>query len=570
MNNRFTLIVLAGLCLCLISAGCTTVPEPTGFQEDAEMTALLENRTAEIFAGLSLLQEKNRESAEKLSKTGIMGDAANRAMQEKLAGVSPYVISSLAIDPEGMVTAAAPMHYEVMVGTDLGYQPEVQHANEVKEPVLSDIFMLKEGFPGISLCYPVCSGDTYLGYTDLTFRPEIFLRQYFRPITEETGYEFMVLQMDGVILYETNEEEVGKNSFTDPLYQSTKIPELAGKVVAESSGRGEYTFWDVDWKREAVREIFWSTISFEEKEWRVAAIRDRDAAFSPTPVSSPRSDEALGADISSMTSFLEDAAAFGLQNGRDVACASFNDPEGEFIDGELYIFAYDMNATALAHPYQPGIVGENRMANADENGLETLKNFVDLAARGGGSLSYVFPNPSEGYRKELKLVAIRPVDDTWFVGSGFYIPEMNVILNQTSINALVGRVKEAQIFALSSSAYENEGELFATMNEKFGSGDGGGDGNNGNNYVFAYDMNGTCLNHPLHPEMTGQNRLNFTDAYGVEVVKLEVEAAQRGGGYVYVVSENPDTGNEELTFCYVLPVMDEWFVGSGVYAGNSG
>jgi hypothetical protein len=562
MNNRFTLIVLAGFFLCLISAGCTTVPEPTGFQEDAEMTALLENRTAEISAGLSLLQEKNRESAEKLSKTGIMGDAANRVMQEKLAGVSLPVHSALMVDADGVVTAIAPVQYETIVGTDIGYQPEVQYINEVKEPVLSRIFMLEEGVPGIVLSYPVFSDDdAYLGYTDFTFRPEIFLRPYFRPITEETGYEFMVLQSDAVILYETNEEEVGKNSITDPLYQETKIPELAEKVIAEPSGRGEYTFWDVDWKREAGREIFWSTVSFDGTEWRVAVIRDRDAPISPAPDSSPRPDEVLDVDISSMTSFLEDAAAFGLQYGRKAAVAVFNDPEGEFIDGELYIFAYDMNATALAHPYQPGIVGENRMANADENGLETLKNFVDLAARGGGSLSYVFQNPSEGYRKELKLVAIRPVDDTWFVGSGFYIPEMNVMLNQTVITALVSRVKEAQTFALASSAYENKNELFAAMNEKFGSGDDG---------VFAYDMNGTCLNHPLHPEMTGQNRLNFTDAYGVEVVKLEVEAAQRGGGYVYVVSENPDTGNEELTFCYVLPVMDEWFVGSGVYAGNSG
>ncbi|WFN35467.1 cache domain-containing protein [Methanogenium sp. S4BF] len=562
MVNRINILVIVGLCLCLLSAGCTTSSdEPPVVPEDAEMTALLERADTEISAGLSQLQESNAESAKKLSETGITGDAAANVLQEKLSGTSPYVISSLVIDTEGVVTAAAPVHYEPIVGTDLGYQPEVQYANEVKEPVLSGIFMLEEGFAGISLSYPVFSGDTYLGYTDLTFRPEIFLRQYFRPLTEETGYEFMVLQTDGTILYETNEEEVAKNTFTDPLYQSTEIPKLAEKVVAESSGRGEYTFWDVDWKREAGREIFWSTVFFDGTEWRVAVIRDLDGAFSPTPAPTPRSDEVLDEDISSMTSFVEDAAAFGLQNGRTAALAVFNDPKGEFIDGELYIFAYDMNATTLAHPYQPGIIGENRMANADENGLETLKNFVDLAARGGGYLYYVFPNPSEGYRKQLKLVAIRPVDDTWFVGSGIYIPEMNVTLNQTAIDTLVARVKEAQAFALTSSAYSKEEGIFPSMNEKFGT---------GADYVFAYDMNGTCLNLPFQPEMTGMDRLDFTDAYGVEAVKLEIDAAQRGGGYVYVVYENPDTGIEELKFCYVAPVTDEWFVGSGIYAGVVG
>ena len=561
MVNVKYAIVLLGLCVCLFSAGCTTTPdEPVVIQEDAEMTALLDRAETEITTGLFVLQESNKESAAKLSETGITGDAADRVLQEKLAGVSPYVISSLVIDPEGIVTAVAPAHYKSIVGTDLGYQPEVQYANAVKAPVLSHIFMLEEGFPGISLSYPVFSDDgSYLGYTDLTFRPEIFLRQYFSPLTEETGYEFMVLQTEGMILYETNEEEVGKNSISDPLYQGTEIPELAEKVIAELSGQGEYTFWDGEWSREVQREIFWSTVTFDDTEWRVAVIRNAGDGATPTPVFSPRSDEALDADIGSMASFVEDAAEYARLNGKDAALASFNDPEGEFIDGELYIFAYDMNGTTLAHPYQPGVVGENRMSLADENGLELIKGCTDLVARGGGYLYFTFPNPSDAYRQELKLAAVRPVDETWYVGSGIYIPEMNVALNQTSIDALVARVKEAQAFALTSSAYENNDELFVAMNEKFGTGE---------YYVFAYDMNGTCLNLPFQPEMTGVDRLNFTDAYSVEAVKLEIDAAKRGGGYVYVVYENPDTGNEELKFCYVAPVMDEWFVGSGVYAGQ--
>ena len=217
-----------------------------------------------------------------------------------------------------------------------------------------------------------------------------------------------------------------------------------------------------------------------------------------------------------------------------------------------------MNGTTLAHPYQPGVVGENRTDLTDENGLAIHASCRDLAARGGGYLYFTFVNPSENYRKELKLVAIRPVDETWYVGSGIYIPEMTIALNQTAIDALVSRVKEAQVFALTSSAYSKEVGIFPSMNEKFG---------DGASYVFAYDMNGTCLNLPFQSEMTGVDRLNFTDAYGVEAVKLEIDAAQRGGGYVYVVYDNPDTGNEELKFCYVLPVMDEWFVGSGIYAG---
>jgi len=559
MVNVKYAIVLVGLCVCLFSAGCTTTPdEPVVAPEDAEMTALLERAETEVSAGLFALQESNKESAAKLSETGITGDAADMVLQEKLAGASPYVVSSLVIDPEGVVTAVAPAHYESIIGTDLGYQPEVQYANEVKEPVLSHIFMLEEGFPGISLSYPVFSGDdTYLGYTDLTFRPEVFLRQYFRPLTEETGYEFMVIQTDGNTLYETNAEEVGKNVLTDPLYEGVR--HVAEMIVAEPSGQGEYTFWDMNWEREVGREIYWSTVTFDGTEWRVAVIRNAGDSASAAPESTARSDEALDADIVRLTSFVEDATVFAQQNGNNAAVESFNDREGDFIDGELYIFAYDMNGTTLAHPYQPGVVGKNRANLTDENGLAIHASCKDLAARGGGYLYFTFVNPSENYRKELKLVAIRPVDETWYVGSGIYIPEMDVVLNQTAIDALVLRVNEAQAFALTSSAYGNDSEFFAAINEKFGT---------GADYVFAYDMNGTCLSLPFQPEMTGVDRLNFTDAYGVEAVKLEIDAAQRGGGYVYVVYENPDTGNEELKFCYVAPVTDEWFVGSGVYAGE--
>ncbi len=228
-----------------------------------------------------------------------------------------------------------------------------------------------------------------------------------------------------------------------------------------------------------------------------------------------------------MTAFVGDAAAFAQQNEKSVVLATFNDPEGgDFIDGECYIFAYDMNGTTLAHPYQPGVVGEDRTALKDANGLEIHPGCRDIAARGGGYLYFTFPNPSENYRNELKLVAIRPVDDTWYVGSGIYIPEMDVVLNQTAIDSLVARVKEAQTFALNSSGYANDGELFAAMNEKFGT---------GADYIFAYDMNGTCLSLPFQPEMAGgTDRLNFTDAYGVEAVRLEIDAAQRGGWRVCV------------------------------------
>ncbi|HUU75217.1 MAG TPA: cache domain-containing protein [Methanoregulaceae archaeon] len=74
-----------------------------------------------------------------------------------------------------------------------------------------------------------------------------------------------------------------------------------------------------------------------------------------------------------------------------------------------------------------------------------------------------------------------------------------------------------------------------------------------------------CVALPFQPEYIGTNRLDFADTYGVEILRWKISAAKRGGGFVYVQYLNPDTGDAGMKLCYVAPVDDEWFVGSGIY-----
>ena len=88
----------------------------------------------------------------------------------------------------------------------------------------------------------------------------------------------------------------------------------------------------------------------------------------------------------------------------------------------------------------------------------------------------------------------------------------------------------------------------------------------GGAYIFAYRTDGTTLALPYQPEYIGKNRFDLVDRYGVRVILLESAAAESGGGFVYITYYNPDTGLDELKLCYVAPVDEGWFVGSGVYA----
>ena len=89
----------------------------------------------------------------------------------------------------------------------------------------------------------------------------------------------------------------------------------------------------------------------------------------------------------------------------------------------------------------------------------------------------------------------------------------------------------------------------------------------GDLYIFAYDFNGSCMAHPINPELVGQTGL--LDINGVDVVGRELALAKRGGGTMYIVFPNPaHDGEEELKQLYIESVNDSLYLGSGLYLSD--
>lgn len=214
-----------------------------------------------------------------------------------------------------------------------------------------------------------------------------------------------------------------------------------------------------------------------------------------------------------------------------------------------------MNGTVLALPFQQALLGRDRSETTDSNGVDFIRGLVSVAENRGGSIHYIYTNPAHDYRKELKLSYVEPVDDYWFVGPGIYIPDVPVNFSKEDIDELVLRVKSARRYAREN----NKMEVISEFNKISGEFAKGG------SYIFAYGMDGTTLALPYQPELIGTNRLNFTDIYGVPVTKLEISGTRNGGGFVYVEYLDPDCNESRFKLCYVLPVDDYWFVGSGIY-----
>jgi len=138
------------------------------------------------------------------------------------------------------------------------------------------------------------------------------------------------------------------------------------------------------------------------------------------PASTPGSPEPNYTSNETLVAFVESAVAYAHANGKEKALAEFSDPNGSFVRGELYIYAYDFNNVALAHPFDPDKIGVNRMDELDAFGNPYTRQFIDAANNGSGYVRFYYVNPAHNRTVESKLGYVMRVDEDWWLGSGIY------------------------------------------------------------------------------------------------------------------------------------------------------
>lgn len=115
------------------------------------------------------------------------------------------------------------------------------------------------------------------------------------------------------------------------------------------------------------------------------------------------------------------AVAYIKANGKEKAFEEFNNPKGQFVDRNLYIFAYDLKGTNLAigNGNAKKMVGKNMIDMRDADGTYLIKKLIEVSnTKGKGWVDYKWPNPVNN-AVELKSSYVEKVDD-FFVGSGIY------------------------------------------------------------------------------------------------------------------------------------------------------
>ena len=116
---------------------------------------------------------------------------------------------------------------------------------------------------------------------------------------------------------------------------------------------------------------------------------------------------------------LDRAVAFYKANGPEEAFVAFNDPQGPFVNKDLYIFAVNMDGKVVAHGAKAGLIGQGMSEIKDADQKNFIAEMVAVArAKGAGTVNYWWENPQFQVVEE-KCSYIEKVDEA-VLGCGYY------------------------------------------------------------------------------------------------------------------------------------------------------
>ncbi|EKE01101.1 MAG: hypothetical protein ACD_21C00214G0001 [uncultured bacterium] len=263
-------------------------------------------------------------------------------------------------------------------------------------------------------------------------------------------------------------------------------------------------------------------------------------------------------DVAELKDFVESGLKYLKEKGEKKAYAEFNNPNGRFRTGNLYMFVLGFNGKVLAHGGDPKkMVGTNLFSAKDKFGTPFFQLFVEAVNRGGGIVSYYWPRPDTGLL-QYKTSYVAPIDDRAFIGAGVYKSLEVQKSQEAKINELKKFVEAAAEYVKQKGEKEAYKE-FSNTKGKFVKGDW---------YIFVIRYDGLLLAHGGDPEgMVGTSLTDVKDEFGTPLMLLFLNSAKSGGGIVsyywahYVEKER----NVRFKTSYIHPLGNDVLIGAGYY-----
>ena len=246
-------------------------------QGNEEMELIIINSEAAINAELLRLDNLLSNACQQLSTTDLTGLEAKQILNGLYSENSGVIISSATVDQNDIILAIQPSQYSNITGQDLKSQEQNVEMHKTMRPALSNLTSLIEGPTGVTMVSPVFDTNRQLiGSLRIAFQPY----QLIHPIVRDSAkgiYTIYALQKNSTLIYDANDEEQGKNIFTDPAYAGyTELLTFTHQVVDTNSGYGTYSYFDdLAPSRPLVsKEAYWTTIGIYNADWRLVIARN--------------------------------------------------------------------------------------------------------------------------------------------------------------------------------------------------------------------------------------------------------------------------------------------------------
>jgi hypothetical protein len=241
-------------------------------QGNEEMELIIINSEATINAELQRLDKLLSDACQQLSTTGLTGSETEQILNTLYTENSDIIISSATADKNDIILAIQPSKYSDITGRDLKSQGQNIEMHKTLRTALSNLTSLIEGPTGVAMVAPVFdTNQQLLGSLRITFQPY----QLIHPIVKDSAkgiYTIYAIQKNSTLIYDANNEEQGKNIFTDQAYQGyTELLTFIHQVVDTKSGYGTYSYFDdLAPSRPLVsKEAYWTTIGIYNADWRL-------------------------------------------------------------------------------------------------------------------------------------------------------------------------------------------------------------------------------------------------------------------------------------------------------------
>lgn len=129
-----------------------------------------------------------------------------------------------------------------------------------------------------------------------------------------------------------------------------------------------------------------------------------------------RGESAFAATPEQAKAMAEKAAAYLEQNGPEKAFAAIENRDGEFRDGDLYVFVHDSSGLVVAHGGYSTLRGKNTLGLTDIDGKPFVREMVSI--KDTGWVAYKWQNPVSRALEEKVVHVIR--EGPYLVCAGAY------------------------------------------------------------------------------------------------------------------------------------------------------